>query len=199
MTPRLTLAVLSMQKVILPFVSGFLAALFFREATIALLHAAGVVDFAGFSTAPFLPLGIPEFIANAMWSSVFGILMAWLLRVGARAQCALGGCARVRRHRADRGGRVCRRSGARHLAERQPAAAPRGRVCRQCDVGVGGARVHARVHGRGRSAVTRWRRSGGAGSLGYYPPPPPPNPSTASTDDHPATTDCQTSASLPHA
>ena len=61
-----------MQKVILPFVSGFLAALFFREATIALLHAAGVIDFAGYSTAPFLPLGIPEFIANALWSSVFG-------------------------------------------------------------------------------------------------------------------------------
>ncbi|SAK76006.1 membrane protein [Caballeronia arationis] len=70
-----------MQKVILPFVSGFLAALFFREATLALLHAAGVIDPAGYSTAPFLPLGIPEFIANALWSSVFGVLMAWLLRI----------------------------------------------------------------------------------------------------------------------
>lgn len=71
-----------MQKVILPFVSGFLAALFFRESTIALLHAAGVVGPAGYSTAPFLPLGIPEFIANALWSSIFGVLMVWLLRVG---------------------------------------------------------------------------------------------------------------------
>jgi hypothetical protein len=70
-----------MQKVILPFVAGFLAALFFREATIAMLHAAGVVDPAGYSTVPFLPLGIPEFIVNALWSAVFGILMAWLLRV----------------------------------------------------------------------------------------------------------------------
>jgi len=70
-----------MQKVILPFVSGFLAALFFRESTLALLHAAGLVDPAGYSIAPFLPLGIPEFIANALWSSIFGVLMAWLLRV----------------------------------------------------------------------------------------------------------------------
>ena len=72
-----------MQKVILPFVAGFLAALFFREATIAMLHAAGVIDPSGYSTAPFLPLalGIPEFIVNALWSAVFGILMAWLLRV----------------------------------------------------------------------------------------------------------------------
>src|ERR1700676_2794255 len=69
-----------MQKVILPFVAGFLAALFFRESTIALFHAAGVIDPAGYSTDPFLPLGIPEFIVNALWSAFFGILMAWLLR-----------------------------------------------------------------------------------------------------------------------
>jgi hypothetical protein len=70
-----------MQKVILPFVSGFLAALFFHEATLALLHAAGLIDANGFSTAPFQPLGIPEFIANAIWSAVWAVLMAWLLRV----------------------------------------------------------------------------------------------------------------------
>jgi len=70
-----------MQKLILPLVSGFLAALFFRESTLALLHAAGVIDPAGYSITPFLPLGIPEFIANALFSAVFGVLMAWLLRV----------------------------------------------------------------------------------------------------------------------
>lgn len=70
-----------MQKVILPFVCGFLAALFFHEATLALLHAAGLVDAGGFSTAPFLPLGLPEFIANALWSAAWAVLMAWLLRV----------------------------------------------------------------------------------------------------------------------
>jgi hypothetical protein len=70
-----------MQKFILPFVSGFLAALFFREATLGLLHAAGLIAQTGFSTDPFLPLGIPEFIANAIWGAAWAVLMAWLLRV----------------------------------------------------------------------------------------------------------------------
>lgn len=70
-----------MQKVILPFVSGFLAALFFHEATLALLHSAGLIDANGFSTAPFLPFDIPEFIVNAIWSAFCAVLMAWLLRV----------------------------------------------------------------------------------------------------------------------
>ena len=70
-----------MQKVILPFVSGFLAALFFHEATLALLHAAGLIAATGFSTAPLAPLDIPEFVANALWSAAWAVLMTWLLRV----------------------------------------------------------------------------------------------------------------------
>ena len=70
-----------MQKVILPFVCGFLAALFFHEATLALLHAAGLIEATGFSTTPFLPLSTPEFIVNAAWSAVWAVLMAWLLRI----------------------------------------------------------------------------------------------------------------------
>ncbi|MDI9654570.1 hypothetical protein QM306_41040, partial [Burkholderia cenocepacia] len=60
-----------MQKVILPFLSGFLAALFFREATLALLHTADLIAATGFSTQPFAPLGIPEFVANALISACF--------------------------------------------------------------------------------------------------------------------------------
>ncbi|MBN3855172.1 MULTISPECIES: hypothetical protein [unclassified Paraburkholderia] len=70
-----------MQKIILPFVSGFLASLFFREATLALLHAAQVIDVAGFSTDPFAPLGLPEFLVNAIWSALWAIPMTWLLRI----------------------------------------------------------------------------------------------------------------------
>lgn len=70
-----------MQKIILPLVSGFLAALFFHEATLALLHTAGAIDTAGFSTVPFAPLDIPEFVANALLSAAWAVLMAWLLRV----------------------------------------------------------------------------------------------------------------------
>lgn len=71
----------TMQKVILPFVCGFLAALFFHEATLALLHAAGLIEAPGFSTAPFLPLSTPEFIVNAVYSAGWAVLMAWLLRI----------------------------------------------------------------------------------------------------------------------
>ena len=71
----------SMQKIILPFVAGFLASLFFREAALGLLHAAGWITATGFSTDPFAPLELPEFIANAIWSAAWAVLMAWLLRV----------------------------------------------------------------------------------------------------------------------
>lgn len=70
-----------MQKLILPFVSGFLASLFFREATLALLHAAQVIDATGFSTEPFAPVGLPEFLVNAIWSALWAIPMTWLLRI----------------------------------------------------------------------------------------------------------------------
>jgi len=73
-----------MQKFILPFVSGFLASLFFREATLAFLHAASIVEPTGFSTAPFAPLSLPEFLVNALWGAVWGVPMAWLLRVSAQ-------------------------------------------------------------------------------------------------------------------
>ncbi len=53
-------AIPGMQKIILPFGAGFLAALFFHESTLALLHAAGLIDTGGFSTAPFLPSGYPS-------------------------------------------------------------------------------------------------------------------------------------------
>ncbi len=88
-----------MQKLILPFVAGFLASLFFHESTLALMHAAGLIDPTGFSTAPFLPLGLPEFIANAIWSAFWAVLMAWLLRVapdvarhGCRPSCSAASC-----------------------------------------------------------------------------------------------------------
>lgn len=70
-----------MQKLILPFLSGFLAAIFFHEAALALLHAAGVTDTGGFSTAPFVPLGVPDFIVNALICACLAIPMAWLLRI----------------------------------------------------------------------------------------------------------------------
>ncbi|WJF91402.1 hypothetical protein QS306_07135 [Paraburkholderia bonniea] len=70
-----------MQKIILPLVSGFLAALFFHDATLALLHTARLIDPGGFSTEPFAPFELPTFIANAIWSALWAIPMTWLLRI----------------------------------------------------------------------------------------------------------------------
>jgi hypothetical protein len=88
-----------MQRVVLPFVAGFLAALFFHEATLALLHTAGLIGQSGFSIAPFAPFDIPEFVANALWSAAWAVLMAWLLRVSPERSapwlqaCLFGGLA----------------------------------------------------------------------------------------------------------
>ena len=48
------LAVQSMQKIILPFVSGFLAALFFHEATLALLRKPPLLIAAAVNTPEYL-------------------------------------------------------------------------------------------------------------------------------------------------
>jgi hypothetical protein len=70
-----------MQRVLLPFVAGFLAALFFHEPAIALLHAAHFTTLDAYSTTPAAPLGAPEFITTACWGGLWGIVLAWLLRV----------------------------------------------------------------------------------------------------------------------
>ncbi|CAG9205330.1 hypothetical protein BGLA2_1720031 [Burkholderia gladioli] len=64
----------------------------------------------------------------------------------ARAARAVDPGAGVRRHRADRGARVRDRSAARHLAGRQHALAAGGGLRGQCDLGLGSAGVHARLH-----------------------------------------------------
>lgn len=71
-----------MQSVILPFIAGFLGVLFFREATIALLHAAELTGQLPFSTLPFAPLGVPEFLVTALLGALWGVVLAWLLQAG---------------------------------------------------------------------------------------------------------------------
>jgi hypothetical protein len=70
-----------MQRVILPFIAGFLAVIFFREPSLALLQAAHMTTIAAYSTAPMPPLALPEFIMTAVGGAVWGIVLAWLLRV----------------------------------------------------------------------------------------------------------------------
>lgn len=70
-----------MQRILLPFIAGFLAMLFFHEPTIALLHVAHFTALEAYSTTPAAPLGAPVFITTACWGGLWGIVLAWLLRV----------------------------------------------------------------------------------------------------------------------
>lgn len=70
-----------MQRFILPYLSGFLAVLFFQQSTIGLLHAAGLTDVQPFDLTRIEPYGIPGFLVAAIAAGVYAVLMAWLLRV----------------------------------------------------------------------------------------------------------------------
>lgn len=70
-----------MQRLILPFIAGFLAVPFFQQATIALLHAANISASAGFSTAPSAFVDAPAFLIDALAAGVWAIVMNWLLKV----------------------------------------------------------------------------------------------------------------------
>lgn len=73
-----------MQRFILPFLSGFLAVLFFQQSAIGLLHAAGLTAQTPFSLERVAPFGLPGFIVAGVVSGVYAIVMAWLLRVDSR-------------------------------------------------------------------------------------------------------------------
>ncbi|MGI4860484.1 MAG: hypothetical protein ACRYHA_26875 [Janthinobacterium lividum] len=70
-----------MQRFILPYLCGFLAVLFFQQATIGMLHAAGLSAIAPFALVRIDPFGLPEFIVDGIASGVYAVVMAWLLRV----------------------------------------------------------------------------------------------------------------------
>jgi hypothetical protein len=70
-----------MQKLFLPFLAGFLAVLFFQEASLAMLHAANISAVLAYSTTPIAPLGTPEFLTNAVLGGFWGLVLAWVLRV----------------------------------------------------------------------------------------------------------------------
>jgi len=70
-----------MQRIILPYLAGFLAVLFFQQSAAGLLHAAGLSNFEAFSLTRVEPFGLPGFIVDAIASGIYAILMAWLLRI----------------------------------------------------------------------------------------------------------------------
>jgi hypothetical protein len=70
-----------MQRIVLPFLAGFLAVIFFQQPTVELLHLAGATAHTAYPLQTMPPLGVPEFVMAALINGVIAIVMAWLLRV----------------------------------------------------------------------------------------------------------------------
>ncbi|MGI4813912.1 MAG: hypothetical protein ACRYG5_17360 [Janthinobacterium lividum] len=88
-----------MQRLILPFIAGFLATVFFQQSAVGLLHVADLSTLSAYSTAPLPPTGLPSFIVDALYGGVWSVLMTWLLRVSPQrpmpwiGACVFGGVA----------------------------------------------------------------------------------------------------------
>ena len=65
---------LSPSSLAIAFAAGFLAVLTFYEAVFLLFHIAGVIPVPPFSMRPMPPFGVPEFLSQAFWGGVWGIL-----------------------------------------------------------------------------------------------------------------------------
>jgi hypothetical protein len=70
-----------MQRIVLPFLAGFLAVIFFQQPSVELLHLAGATANTAYPLTAVPPLGVPTFVMNALINGVVAIVMAWLLRV----------------------------------------------------------------------------------------------------------------------
>lgn len=76
---------MSMRRVILAFVAGFIATFVFHQGGLALLNQTGVTDRAPFSMTPTKPFGIPQVVSLALWGGVWGIALAWFLSTRKKA------------------------------------------------------------------------------------------------------------------
>jgi hypothetical protein len=63
----------------LAFLAGVLAVPIFHQILLLILHAAGIVPFAPFSTAPTKPLGVPDVVSISFWGGVWGVIFALTL------------------------------------------------------------------------------------------------------------------------
>lgn len=61
------------------FAVGAVAVVLVHQPVIGLLHAAGMVPFSPYSTAPTWPLGVPQFLSLAFWGGVWMIPIIWVL------------------------------------------------------------------------------------------------------------------------
>src|SRR5436305_11583185 len=77
-------APISVTRLALGFVAGFLATLTFHQIGIWVLHAVGYVPFAAWATAPKPPFGVPSVISlsfcGGVWRIIFVLIEPWLRR-----------------------------------------------------------------------------------------------------------------------
>jgi hypothetical protein len=65
---------------IVGFIAGAVAVLFFHQGVLAILHSLGVAPRAPFSMQATGPLGIPQVWSLAFWGGVWGVILAISLR-----------------------------------------------------------------------------------------------------------------------
>jgi hypothetical protein len=63
------------KRLVLGFVAGFLATIFFHQPVLWLLHIAGFTQRGPYNMKPVLPLHVPSVISLAFWGGVWGIIM----------------------------------------------------------------------------------------------------------------------------
>ncbi len=67
-------------RVILGFVSGFVAVLLFHQVMLGLLKVVGLTDRGPFPFQPTAPFGIPQVVSAAFWGGLWGIILAFVER-----------------------------------------------------------------------------------------------------------------------
>ena len=70
---------MSMRRILLAFVAGFIATLVFHQGGLALLNQLGLTERAPFNMSATPPFGVPAVFSIAFWGGVWGILLVWFL------------------------------------------------------------------------------------------------------------------------
>jgi hypothetical protein len=66
-------------RALLGFVAAALSVLTFHQGLIAAMHAAGLVPFASYPTAPIPPFGVPFIVDLCFWGGLYGAVFGLLM------------------------------------------------------------------------------------------------------------------------
>ena len=70
---------MSVRRILLGFVAGFIATLVFHQGGLALMNQLGLTERAPFNMSATPPFGVPAVFSTAFWGGVWGILLVWFL------------------------------------------------------------------------------------------------------------------------